>query len=124
MKVSGPVETDRFANVEFKTTRGSDNKVHEFSLADLPCLNPYRWIILLHFLLKDEKKYKPLVWHIKWMLISYLYEVAKLDIDISSVFSKKPTVLPIGKEKNINKIKMGKIEKDNWTMMFHRGLEA
>ncbi|CAI9289097.1 unnamed protein product [Lactuca saligna] len=41
MKVIGPIETDRFPNVKFKVARGSSIQVHEFTLADLPYLNPY-----------------------------------------------------------------------------------
>ena len=34
---------------------------------------------------------------------------------------KKPTVLPEAFVKDIEKLKMGKIEKDNWSAMFHQG---
>ena len=64
-KVIEPIEIGSFMNVKFKTTRGSESTIQEFSLADLPCLNPYVWIVLFHFLLKDEKKYEPILGHIK-----------------------------------------------------------
>lgn len=84
VKVVGPVDTCSFTNAKFKTARGSQSVLHEFTLADLTCLNPYNWIVLLHFLLKDEKKYEPIVEHIKRMLVSYVNEFAKLDMEIST----------------------------------------
>lgn len=71
-------KTDSFVNIKFKTTRGSVNSIFEFSLADLPCLNSYDWIILLHFLMQDEMKYEPGVSHIKRILVSYIYEVGEV----------------------------------------------
>ncbi|CAI9285846.1 unnamed protein product [Lactuca saligna] len=79
VKDIGPIETESFVNAMFKDARGSECSVFEFSLADLPCLNPYAWITFLHFLNKEEKKYEPIVAHIKRMLVSYIYEVAKKD---------------------------------------------
>lgn len=107
VKVIVLVQTENSFNVKFNTPRGSMSAIFEFTLADLPCLNPYDWITLLHLLLKKEKKYEPLVDHIKRMLVSYVYEVAKLDIKIASVVKRKPIVLPQGKAKYINKMKMG-----------------
>ena len=113
-------KTDSFVNIKFKTTRGSVNSIFEFSLADLPCLNPYEWITLLHFLMQYEKKYEPVVSHIKRMLVLYMYEVAKFDVEIASVLRKKSTVLPHGLASDIENMQMGKIETDNWTVLFQR----
>ncbi|CAI9302445.1 unnamed protein product [Lactuca saligna] len=57
VKVTRPIETDSFPNAKFKFFRGSTSQVHEFTLADLLCINPYDWIILYHLLLRDTKKY-------------------------------------------------------------------
>ena len=46
MKVTRPIETDSFPNAKFELVRGSVSQVHEFTLADMPCLNPYDWIML------------------------------------------------------------------------------
>lgn len=46
------------------------------------------------------------------MLVSYIHEVAKLDIEIASVLRKKPAVLPQGSTSVIEKMKMGKTETD------------
>ncbi|CAI9286078.1 unnamed protein product [Lactuca saligna] len=40
-KVTGPIETENFPNVKFKVLIGSSSQVHDFTLVDLPCLNPY-----------------------------------------------------------------------------------
>lgn len=58
------------------------------------------------------------------MVVSYINEVAKLDTEIASVLTRKPIVPPQGSASDINKMTMGKIEIDNWTMMFNRGSEA
>ncbi|CAI9299962.1 unnamed protein product [Lactuca saligna] len=120
-KVIGPIQTESFVNVKFKTTQGSANSIFEFSIVDLPCLNPYEWIMLMHLLMKEENKYEPIVDHIKRMLVSYIHEVAKIDVEIASVLQKKPTVLPEASEKIIEKMKLRRIEKDNWSVMFQRG---
>ena len=41
VKETSPIETKSFLNAKFKVTRGSASQVHEFTLVDLACLNPY-----------------------------------------------------------------------------------
>lgn len=53
VKVIGPIETDSFPNAHFKVARSSTSQVYEFTLADLPCMNPYDKIMLYNMLLKD-----------------------------------------------------------------------
>ena len=53
MKVTGPIETESLPNAKFMVVRGSDSLVCEFTLADLPSLNPYDWIMLYNLLLRD-----------------------------------------------------------------------
>lgn len=72
IKVFKPAETEDFINVRFKALRGASNSVFEFTLADLPCLNPYDWISLFSLLSKDEQKYEPILAHLKGMLVSYI----------------------------------------------------
>ncbi|CAI9281919.1 unnamed protein product [Lactuca saligna] len=87
----------------------------------MPCLNPYGWIMVLHLLIKDEKKYEPKVDHIKRMLISYIHEAIKMDVEIALMLRKKQIFLLKDSTKDIEKMKMGRIEKDNWSVMFQRG---
>ena len=54
------------------------------------------------------------------MLVLYMYEVAKFDVEIASVLRKKSTVLPHGLASDIENMQMGKIETDNWTVLFQR----
>lgn len=54
VKVMKPIATIIFFNVNFRVTRGLNNVVHEFSLADLPNLNPHDWILLTNLLLTEE----------------------------------------------------------------------
>ncbi|CAI9300153.1 unnamed protein product [Lactuca saligna] len=54
VKVFGPVKTESFINVIFKVVQGAGSSVFEFSLANLPCLNPYDRISLFNRLSKDE----------------------------------------------------------------------
>lgn len=53
-KVIGPIETDSFPKEKFKVVRGSASQVYEFTLTNLPCLNPYDWIMLYNVLLRDK----------------------------------------------------------------------
>ncbi|CAI9265059.1 unnamed protein product [Lactuca saligna] len=46
VKVTGPIETDGFPNAKLKVARGSSSQIYKFTLTDLPCLNPYKWIML------------------------------------------------------------------------------
>lgn len=60
--------------------------------------------------MQAEKKYKPVITYIKWMLVSYIYEVAKFDVEIASALRKKPTILPQGSTRDIKKMKIGKMK--------------
>ena len=91
MKFTGPIETKSFINAKFKVDCRAESLVFEFTLADLPCLNPYDWISLFHLLLKDEHKFEPILAHLKRMLISYIHEVGKMDVEITTMLRKKPT---------------------------------
>nr|KAJ0227884.1 hypothetical protein LSAT_V11C100043130 [Lactuca sativa] len=52
---------------------------------------------------------------------SYIMEVAKMGQEIASVLRKKPTVKPIGKTSDANRIHMGKIDSKHNIVMFTRG---
>lgn len=94
MKLFGTVETDSFINARFKAVRGVGSSVFEFSLADLPCLNPYDWISLVNIFSKDEQKFEPILAHLRRMLVSYIQEIRKMNVEIAAVLKKKPTMQP------------------------------
>ncbi|CAI9282873.1 unnamed protein product [Lactuca saligna] len=75
VKVTGPIEKESFPNAKFKVVRGFASQVHEFTLADLPCINPYNWIMLYNLLMPEEQKNEPVLSHLKLMIISYIQEV-------------------------------------------------
>lgn len=110
MKVYAPILTKHFVNVKFKGFRGASHVEDEFTLADLPCMNPYDWIFLfLIFFSKDEQEYEPIVDHLKRMLIFYIHEVAKMDVEVASVLKKRLVLKPEEEPKDLNKLKLGKI---------------
>lgn len=57
------------------------------------------------------------------MLVSYIHEVAKLDQEIANFLRRMPTVKPIGKASDVNKMRMGQIDTEQWTMMFTKGAD-
>ncbi|KAI3767633.1 hypothetical protein L2E82_17929 [Cichorium intybus] len=96
----------------------------EFSLADLPFLNPFDWISLFN-ILSREQKYQPLFDHVKRMLGYYILEVAKLDVEVAGVLDKVPLTVRHPPPKNLNKHKIGKIVNSNWSVAYNskEGLE-
>ncbi|CAI9288377.1 unnamed protein product [Lactuca saligna] len=79
-------------------------------------MNPYDWILLLNLLIKDEQKYEPIVSHLKRMLVSYIQEVGKKDIEITSAFRQKPVVFPKVALEDFDQMKLGKIRNKGWCM--------
>ncbi|CAI9288599.1 unnamed protein product [Lactuca saligna] len=118
VKVTEPIETDSFPNAKFKVVRGSANQVHEFTLADLPCLNLYDWIMLYNLLLREEQKYKSVIAHLKLMIVSYIQEVGNMDVEIVVVLRRKPFAVPKEAPKGFEKLKLGKIHKEGWHVVF------
>lgn len=104
VNVFGPIETESFLNVHFKAVRGSRNPVFEFTLTELPFLNPSDWISLFSLLLKDAHKFEPILEHWKWMLVSYILEIAKMDVEIIVALKKKPTMQPKETLKDLDKM--------------------
>ncbi|CAI9274163.1 unnamed protein product [Lactuca saligna] len=54
MKVCAPFPADDFINMNFIGFGGTKHTEFEFTLADLPSMNPHDWICLLMILSKDE----------------------------------------------------------------------
>lgn len=65
----------------------------EFTLTDLPCMNSYDWILLFNIVLMDEKKYEPIVVHLRRILICYMHEIAKMDVEIWSQKQNQKTFI-------------------------------
>ncbi|CAI9281048.1 unnamed protein product [Lactuca saligna] len=120
VKVIGPIKMESFINAKFKVVRGAKISFYEFTLKDLLCLNPYDWISLFHLLLQDKQKFKPLVAHLKRMLISYIHGVMKMDVEIATILQKKPTFEPKESPNDVTKMSLGKIEKDNLSVTFQQ----
>lgn len=120
VKVIGPTETESFVNVRFKVVRGSRNLVFEFTLTDLPCLNLYNWISLFSLLSKDAHKFEPILENLKRMLVSYILEIAKKDVELAAVLRKKPIMQPKETPKDLDKMQKGKFLKDNWSMAYQQ----
>ncbi|CAI9289883.1 unnamed protein product [Lactuca saligna] len=117
-KVTGPIETDSFPNAEFKVVRGSASQVHKLTLVDLPCLNPYDWIMLYNLLLRDGQKYEPIIAHLKMRLVSYIQEVGKMDVERVVVLRRKPSVLHKEVPEGFKKLKLGNIYKEGLYVVF------
>lgn len=54
------------------------------------------------------------------MLICYINEVSKMDIEITSVLRKKPIVNPKPEPKDFRKLKLGKINNENWNSVYQQ----
>lgn len=46
LKVGLPIQIEKNFNIQFKGFRGANHVLHEFTLVDLPFMNPYDWISL------------------------------------------------------------------------------
>ncbi|CAI9293869.1 unnamed protein product [Lactuca saligna] len=103
-----------FPNVKFKVVRGSACQAYEFTLFDLPCLNPNDWIVLYNILLREKEKYELVMSHLQLMIKSYIQEVGSMDVDIITVLKKNSTVVPKEALKDFEKLKEGKIYKEGW----------
>ncbi|CAI9276993.1 unnamed protein product [Lactuca saligna] len=69
---------------------------------------------------KDEQKYEPIISHMRRMMICYIHEVAKMDVEIASMLKKRP-VVKLGEEPmDFPKRKLGKIRKEDWSVMYQR----
>ena len=52
------------------------------------------------------------------MIISYIQEVGKMDVEIAKILRRKPSVLPKQAPEDLEKMKLGKIYKEGWYMVF------
>lgn len=64
-------------------------------------------------------KFEPIVCHLKRMLICYIHEVAKLDVEIASVL-KKMSVVDLKEETmDFQKRRLGNLKKKDWGVVYH-----
>lgn len=101
--------TEDFVNIKFSGFRGCDKVLNEFTLADLPFMNPFDQISLFNIVSKDEQKSEPIIVHLKRMIIYYIHEVANIDVEIALVLKKRPILKAKEEPKDIQKLKIGKI---------------
>ncbi|CAI9264500.1 unnamed protein product [Lactuca saligna] len=92
VKVYAVFLAENFTNVSLKGFKGLSRTEVEFTLAYLPCMNPNDWISLFLILSKYEQKYEPMIAHLKRMLICYIHEVAKMDVEVAADLKKKTVV--------------------------------
>ncbi|CAI9301515.1 unnamed protein product [Lactuca saligna] len=101
LKVRMLVQTKDFLNIQFNGFKGTNYGVHEFTLADLPFMNPYDWISLFYIVAKDEKKYESIFAHLKRMIKCYILEIVKIDVEIATILKKMAILKP---EEQLNNI--------------------
>ncbi|CAI9278050.1 unnamed protein product [Lactuca saligna] len=100
LKVYSAMPIKDFMNIRLKGFVGVDRVLDEFTLADLPFMNPYHWISFFNIVVKDEKKYEPIIAHLRRMLICYILVIAKMDTKIALVLQKIPTMKPEEEPRN------------------------
>ncbi|CAI9259279.1 unnamed protein product [Lactuca saligna] len=113
LKVYARIPTEDFINIRFKGFPGASRTKDEFNLVDSPCMIPYDWITLFLIVSKDEKTYEPIVSHLKRMLICYIHEPAKMDVEIGYILKKRPILKHQEELEDLHKLKLGKIRKEN-----------
>ncbi|CAI9297193.1 unnamed protein product [Lactuca saligna] len=67
---------------------------------------------------KDEQKFDSIVAHLKRMLVCYIQEIGKMDVEITSVLHKKNKVHPKEHMNDLDRMKLGRIRKDDWSVGF------
>ncbi|KAI3505843.1 hypothetical protein L1887_28142 [Cichorium endivia] len=105
-----PHVTSPFRNTIFLVRRGTDDEKDQFTMADLPFMNPFDWISLFN-ILKRRGDHDILHEHVKKLLMGYILEVSNLDVEVASVLN---TVLKCSAEKPPSDLKrrhLGKIKK-------------
>ncbi|CAI9281888.1 unnamed protein product [Lactuca saligna] len=118
VKVTRPIQNESFPNVGFNVARGSSSQACEFTLADLPCLNPRDWMVIYNILVRNKEKYEPVVSHLQLLIKSYIQEVGSMDVEIATVVRQKPSVVRKYVPKDIEKLNPGNIFKECWFIVY------
>lgn len=106
-------KVDNFINIYFKAVRGNNHEADEFTLVDLPLMNPFDWISILNIVSREPIKYEPISLHTKRLIKAYIVEITNLDVEISSVLIRRPIIKIIDPPKNLNFMKVGFIKNEN-----------
>ncbi|CAI9287046.1 unnamed protein product [Lactuca saligna] len=101
------IQTEKFLNIQFKGFRGANHVLHEFTLADLPFMNPYDCLYLFYIVVKDVYKYEHIIEHLKQMIWCYILKTAKMDVEIANILKKRPILKPGEQTKEIQHSKVG-----------------
>ncbi|KAI3791031.1 hypothetical protein L2E82_04572 [Cichorium intybus] len=107
-----------FKNARFLARRGDKKEPDEFSMADLPFMNPFDWISMFTLLKKKPDKHEPLIKHLKRMIASYIYEVSKLDLEVATRLNSKPLYKIQDPPSGFSNRKTGKIDNTHWNVVF------
>lgn len=107
-----------FTNVHFKVVCGHNHEVDEFSLADLPMRNLFDWISILNIISNETGKYEPICSHIKRLIKAYIFEISKMDVEISYVLNKRHIIKHVDPSENHDSMKVGIIENENRGVVF------
>lgn len=118
LKVGKPTDVDGFENINFKALRSHNHKVHEFTLEDIPLMDPYDWISTFNIINKDTMKYEPIYHHLRRVFREYIWEVTKMDVDIVVVLKRKLILQPFPQPDDLEKLKVGFIKRDRWGVVY------
>ncbi|CAI9290245.1 unnamed protein product [Lactuca saligna] len=83
-------------------------------------MNPHDWICLFLILSKDEQNYEPNTTHLKRLLVCYIHDFAKMDVEIAFVLKNKLMHKIEEESKDLNKLKLGKIKKENLSLVYQQ----
>ncbi|KAI3752474.1 hypothetical protein L2E82_24507 [Cichorium intybus] len=112
-----PHVTSPFRNAIFLARRGSDEEKDEFTLADLPFMNPFDWVSLFN-ILKRREDHEILFEHVKRLLMGYILEVSTLDVEVAAVLNSTLKVSAEKPPSDLKKRRLGKIKKDDWNVAY------
>nr|KAJ0186669.1 hypothetical protein LSAT_V11C900486170 [Lactuca sativa] len=108
VKITGPIEIKSFPNARFNVATGSASQACEFTLIDLPCLNPHGWMMIYNILVRNKEKYESVVSHLQLLIKSYIQEVGSMDVENTIVLRKQLRAVPKKAPKDFEKLKPGK----------------
>ena len=118
LKVGKPFDTKVLANVHFKGYMGVKHEQFDFTLADLPMMNPYNWIILLNIVSPDPMKYESIFKFLRRMIRGYIQEVSKMHGKIRELFNPRPILKPMEQLDDVESFKVGFIQKKPWGVVY------
>ncbi|KAI3700353.1 hypothetical protein L2E82_44979 [Cichorium intybus] len=87
-------------------------------MAYLPFMNPFDWISVFNLLSKKPEKHEPLIKHLKRIIVSYIYEVLKLDLEVATRLNSKPLYKIHDPPSGFSHRKTGKIDNKHWNVVF------